>query len=47
MGCGHRSNADDVGAINILRAGRARLACDMSGAVRPLSAGTRRDLLQH
>ena len=47
IGCGYRSNADDVGAINILRAGRARLACDMSGAVRPLSAGTRRDPLQH
>ncbi|WP_417150006.1 zinc ribbon domain-containing protein, partial [Parasutterella excrementihominis] len=47
IGCGYRSNADEVGAINILRAGRARLACAMSGAVRPLSAGTRRDLLQH
>ena len=47
IGCGYRSNADEVGAINILRAGQARLACAMSGAVRPLSAGTRRDLLQH
>ena len=47
IGCGYRSNADEVGAINVLRAGRARLACDMSGAVRPLSAGTRGDLLQH
>ena len=47
IGCGYRSNADEVGAINILRAGRARLACGMSGEVRPLSAGTRRDLLQH
>ena len=47
IGCGYRSNADEVGAINVLRAGRARLACAMSGAVRPLSAGTRRDLLQH
>ena len=47
IGCGYRSNADEVGAINILRAGRARLACGMSGAVRPLSAGTRRDPLQH
>ena len=47
IGCGYRSNADEVGAINILRAGRARLACGMSGAVRPLSAGTQRDRLQH
>ena len=47
IGCGYRSNADEVGAINILWAGRARLACGMSGAVRPLSAGTQRDLLQH
>ena len=42
IGCGYRSNADEVGAINILRAGQARLACAMSGAVRPLSAGTRK-----
>ena len=47
IGCGYRSNADEVGAINVLRAGRAQLACAMSGAVRPLSAGTRRDPLQH
>ena len=47
IGCGYRSNADEVGAINILRAGRARLAYGMSGAVRPLSAGTQRDRLQH
>ena len=47
IGCGFRSNADEVGAINVLRAGRARLACGMSGAVRLLSAGTRGDLLQH
>ena len=47
IGCGFRSNADEVGAIKILRAGRARLACGMSGAVRPLSAGTQRDRLQH
>ena len=46
VSCGYSSNADEVGAINILRAGRARLACGMSGAVRPLSAGTQRDLLQ-
>ena len=47
IGCGYRSNADEVGAINILRAGRARLAWETSGAVRPLSAGTQRNLLQH
>ena len=47
IGCGYRSNADEVGAINVLRSGRAQLACAMSGAVRPLSAGTRRDPLQH
>ena len=47
IGCGFRSNADEVGAINVLRAGQARLACGMSGAVRLLSAGTRGDLLQH
>ena len=47
IGCGYRSNADEVRAINVLRAGRAQLACAMSGAVRPLSAGTRRDPLQH
>ncbi len=47
VACGYRANADLVGAINVLRAGRARLACGMSGAVRPLSAGTQRNLLQH
>ena len=34
VACGYRANADLVGAINVLRAGRARLACGMSGAVR-------------
>ena len=47
VACGYRANADLVGAINVLRAGRVRLACGMSGAVRPLSAGTQRNLLQH
>ena len=45
--CGYHANADLIGAINVLRAGRARLACGKSVAVRPLSAGTPRDLLQH
>ncbi len=44
--CGYKENADVVGAINVLRAGHARLACEMNGAVRLLSAGTQRDLLQ-
>ena len=44
--CGYKENADVVGAINVLRAGHARLACEMNGAVRLLSAGTQRDFLQ-
>jgi hypothetical protein len=31
-----------VGAINVLRAGHARLACEVSGAVMPPAAGTHR-----
>lgn len=38
--CGFEENADMVGAINILRAGHARLACEVNGAVRPSAAGT-------
>ena len=33
---------DATGAINVLRAGHARLACEVSGAVRPPAAGTHR-----
>jgi putative transposase len=40
--CGFEENADVVAAINLLRAGHARLACEVSGAVRPPAAGTRR-----
>ena len=40
--CGIEENADVVGAINVLRAGHARLACEVSGAVRPPAAGTHR-----
>jgi len=40
--CGFKENADLVGAINVLRAGHARLACEVSGAVMPPAAGTRR-----
>ena len=40
--CGLKGNADLVGAINILRAGHARFACEVSGAVMPPAAGTLR-----
>ena len=40
--CGFEENADLVGAINILRAGHARFACEVSGAVMPPAAGTHR-----
>ncbi|MCK7581402.1 MAG: transposase [Chromatiales bacterium] len=40
--CGFEENADLVGAINVLRAGHARLACEVSGARRPPAAGTHR-----
>lgn len=40
--CGFEENADLVGAINVLRAGHARLACKVSGAVMPPAAGTHR-----
>jgi len=42
VACGFEANADHVGAINVLRAGHARLACEVSGAVGPPAAGTRR-----
>jgi len=38
--CGHEEHADLVGAINVLRAGHARLACEVSEAVRSPAAGT-------
>ncbi|WP_329032432.1 transposase [Pseudomonas aeruginosa] len=40
--CGFEENADVVGAINILRAGHARFACEVSGEVMPPAAGTHR-----
>ena len=40
MECGFEEHADLVGAINILRAGHARFACEVSGAVMPPAAGT-------
>jgi putative transposase len=42
VACGFVENADLVGAINVLRAGHARLACQVNGAVMPSAAGTRR-----
>lgn len=40
--CGFKENADLVGAINVLRAGHARFACEVSGAAMPPAAGTLR-----
>jgi len=40
--CGLKEHADVVAAINIRRAGHARIACEVSGAVRPPAAGTHR-----
>ena len=40
--CGFEENADRVGAINVLRAGHARFACEVSGAAMPPAAGTHR-----
>jgi putative transposase len=40
--CGFEENADVVGAINILRAGHARCACEVSDAVMSPAAGTHR-----
>ena len=42
VNCGFEENADVVGAMNIARAGHARFACEVSGAVMPPAAGTHR-----
>ena len=42
MSCGFEENADLVGAINILRAGHAQIACEVNGAVMQSAAGTHR-----
>ncbi|MFD2405673.1 RNA-guided endonuclease InsQ/TnpB family protein [Azorhizophilus paspali] len=42
VACGFEENADVVGALNVLRAGHARFACEVSGAVMPPAAGTHR-----
>lgn len=38
--CGHTANADENAAINIERAGHARLACQANGAAMPSATGT-------
>jgi len=40
--CGFEENADLVGAINVLRAGHARFACEVSDAAMSPAAGTHR-----
>ncbi len=40
--CGFEENADFVGAVNVLRAGHARFACEVSDAVGSPAAGTHR-----
>ena len=40
--CGFEENADRVGAINVLRAGHARFACEVSDAAGSPAAGTHR-----
>lgn len=42
VACGIEEHADVVGAINILRAGHARCACEVSDAARSPAAGTHR-----
>src|SRR5690554_6141852 len=42
VGCGFEENADVVGAINVLRAGHARFACEVSDAAGSPAAGTHR-----
>ena len=40
--CNFEAHADWVGSTNVLRAGHARLACEVNGAVMPSAAGTHR-----
>jgi len=42
VACGYHNHADVVGALNVLRAGHARFACEVSGDARPPAAGTHR-----
>lgn len=43
--CSFTANADEVAAINVLRAGHAQIACEVNGAVMPSAAGTHRSEL--
>ncbi|WP_298716598.1 transposase [uncultured Oceanisphaera sp.] len=45
VACEFEENADVVGAINVLRAGHARLACEVSDALMSPAAGTHRSEL--
>ena len=45
--CGFAENADLTAAINILRAGHARLACQVNGAIIPSATGTHRSDRPH
>lgn len=40
--CHYHNHADVVGAMNVLRAGHARIACRVNGAARPSATGTHR-----
>jgi putative transposase len=40
--CGFAENADLTAAMNILRAGHARFACQVNGAITPSATGTHR-----
>ena len=42
VSCGFEAHADQVGGINVLRAGHARIACEVSGERVPPAAGTHR-----
>ena len=42
VSCGFEAHADQVGGINVLRAGHARIACEVSGERVPPAAGTLR-----
>ena len=43
--CGFKENADLVGAMNVRRAGLARIACEVNDAVMSSATGTRRNVL--
>ena len=47
LDCRYADSADLNAAINILRAGHARLACQVNGAVMPSETGTHRSYSAH